>query len=159
MAEQEDGGSAPPAGELPPRRGLLSHLGRHQIASVVSTAVDFGTMVLVVELLGRSPVTGTVLGASCGALTNFQLGRHFTFGARGDGVGVQAFRYALVSAASAGLNALGEYGLHDRLHLQYLSARIMVAVAVSLCWNFPLQRHFVFRAGGSSGQRPPEDRR
>jgi len=159
MAEQEDGGSAPPDGELPPRRGLLSHLGRHQIASVISTAVDFGTMVLVVQLLHRTPVTGTVLGASCGAVTNFQLGRHFTFGTHSAGVGPQAFRYAMVSAASAGLNALGEYGLHDRLHLQYLSARIMVAVAVSLCWNFPLQRHFVFRAGGTPGERTPEDRR
>jgi putative flippase GtrA len=149
----------PPAGERPPRRGLFSHLGRHQIASLISTAVDFGTMVLIVELLGLSPVAGTVTGASCGAVTNFQLGRHFTFGARTDGVAPQAVRYAMVSAASAGLNALGEYGLHDRLHLQYFIARTMVAVAVSLFWNFPLQRHFVFRAGGPSGERTPEDRR
>ena len=82
-------------------RGLLSHLGRHQIASLVSTAVDFGAMVLSVELLGLSAVTGTVAGASCGAVTNFQLGRHFTFDARDDGAAPQAFRYAMVSASSS----------------------------------------------------------
>ena len=119
-------------------------------------------MVLAVELLRLSPVVGTVAGATCGAFTNFQLGRHFTFGSRSDHVGHQALRYALVSAASAGLNALGEYGLHDRLGIQYFWARTVVAVAVSLLWNFPLQRHFVFRAaapaesvyGGVGGHDP-----
>ena len=132
------------------RAVLLSHLGRHQIASVVSTAVDFGTMVLAVELLAVSPVTGTVAGASLGAVTNFQLGRHFTFGARHEHAGVQAVRYAIVSAASAAWNALGEHVLHNVLGVQYFWARTLVAVAVSLLWNFPLQRYFVFRHG-----RPP----
>jgi putative flippase GtrA len=102
-------------------------------------------MVLLVELLGRSPVMGTIAGATCGAFTNFQLGRHWTFRADRAHVAPQALRYAVVSAASAALNALGEYGLHDRLGVQYFAARALVAVAVSLLWNFPLQRHFVFR--------------
>ena len=128
-------------------RRLFSHLGRHQVASLLSTAVDFGVMILSVELLHLSPVAGTVVGATSGAFTNFQLGRHFTFGAWEDQVAPQALRYALISAASAGLNALGEYGVHDRLGVQYLWARTAVAVVVSLFWNFPLQRYFVFRAG------------
>ncbi len=144
-----------PAAALRSRALLLSHLGRHQIASIVSTAVDFGTMVLAVELLGLSPVTGTMAGATFGAVTNFQLGRHFTFGARRDHAGHQALRYALVSAASAGLNALGEHGLHGVLGVQYFWARTVVAVAVSLFWNFPLQRHFVFRHGRHSVEPAP----
>jgi putative flippase GtrA len=127
------------------REDLLAHLGRHQIASVISTVVDFGVMILVVELLQRPPVVGTIVGATCGAFTNFQLGRHWTFGAGHDHVAPQALRYALVSAASAVLNALGEYAIHDVLGVQYFAARALVAVAVSLLWNFPLQRHFVFR--------------
>jgi putative flippase GtrA len=137
--------------DRPADRGLsrlFAHFGRHQIASLISTAVDFGTMVLTVELLRGSPVVGTVAGASCGAFTNFQLGRHFTFGAKGDHVAPQAARYAIVSATSAALNALGEYLLHDRLGVQYFWARAIVAVVVSFLWNFPLQRHYVFRAGG-----------
>jgi putative flippase GtrA len=125
----------------------LAHLGRHQVASVISTVVDFGVMTLAVELLHRPPVMATLAGATCGALTNFQLGRHWTFGAGDDHVAPQALRYALVSAASAALNALGEYAIHDVLAVQYFAARALVAVAVSLFWNFPLQRHFVFRQG------------
>jgi putative flippase GtrA len=125
--------------------GLFAHLGRHQIASLISAVVDFAIMVLTVELLGGSPVVGTVAGAACGAFANFQLGRHFTFGANGDHVAPQAARYALVSATSAALNALGEYLVHVRGGVQYFWARTIVAVCVSFLWNFPLQRHFVFR--------------
>ncbi|MFT3775014.1 MAG: GtrA family protein [Minicystis sp.] len=134
----------------PARTGLLALLGRHQIGSVIATAVDFGVMVLAVELIGLSPVVGTMLGATSGAVTNFQLGRHWIFEARHANVAGQAARYAIVSGASAGLNALGEYLVHVVLGVGYLPARAIVAVIVSLCWNFPMQRHFVFR--GSADQ-------
>ncbi len=133
----------------PARAGLWTVLGRHQIASIISTAVDFATMILAVELLGRSAVGATFFGATCGAITNFQLGRHWIFEARHEGAAPQAARYAIVSGASAGLNALGEYGAHDVLGLNYLAARALVAVAVSLLWNFPMQRYFVFRQSQS----------
>ena len=70
--------------------------------------------------------TATLVGATCGAITNFQLGRHWTFEARHEGAGTQAVRYVLVSGASAGLNALGEYAAHDVLGINYLAARAAV---------------------------------
>jgi hypothetical protein len=54
-------------------------------------------------------------------------------------------RYAVVSASSAGWNALGEHIAHDRLGIQYFAARVVVALLVSFAWNFPMQRYFVFR--------------
>jgi putative flippase GtrA len=54
-------------------------------------------------------------------------------------------RYALVSAASAGWNSFGEHLVHDLAHVRYVLARALVAFAVGLLWNFPMQRHFVFR--------------
>lgn len=130
--------------EQPAKRAFLGLLGRHQAAAIISTAVDFSTMVLSVELFHLPPVAGTVAGASCGAITNFQLGRRWIFRALHEGAGPQALRYALVSAASAGLNALGEYVAHNLLGINYILARTVVAVAVSLLWNFPMHRHFVF---------------
>jgi putative flippase GtrA len=129
------------------KRGTtLRLIGRHQIASVVATAVDFATMILAVELLRATAVVGTATGATVGAVTNFTLGRTFTFRVRDAAIGPQALRYALVSASSAGLNALGEHIAHDRLGIEYIAARVVVALLVSLAWNFPLQRYFVFRA-------------
>jgi putative flippase GtrA len=120
-------------------------LGRHQIGSVVATAADFLTMIAFVQCFGVPPVGATAIGATVGAVTNFLLGRAWIFPRHRGHVTAQAFRYALVSGASAGWNVLGEHVLHDREHLQYVGARALVSLAVSLAWNFPLQRWFVFQ--------------
>jgi putative flippase GtrA len=127
--------------------GLWWTLGRHQAGAVVATAVDFATMIALVERLGLSPVAGTVVGASLGAVTNFLLGRVWIFPRHSGHWAAQATRYGVVSAASAGWNALGEHLLHDVAGMQYVLARVLVSVVVSLLWNFPMQRRFVFRDG------------
>jgi putative flippase GtrA len=129
----------------PAAKGLWVLLGRHQVASLIATAADFGVMVAIVELFHLYPAAATFVGATAGGITNFQLGRHWIFEAQHEGAAPQALRYAIVSFASAAWNALGEYGLHHRLGVNYLAARVVVAVAVSFLWNFPMQRFFVFR--------------
>jgi putative flippase GtrA len=127
--------------------GMWRTLGRHQLGAMIAGGADFGAMIVCVEILGRTPVTGTAIGATLGALTNFGLGRAWIFRSVGNPPVAQAARYALVSAASAGWNALGEHVVHDLARVQYVLARALVAVAVSLLWNFPAQRRFVFREG------------
>jgi putative flippase GtrA len=63
----------------------------------------------------------------------------------------QVLRYGIVSIASLLLNALGEFVVHDRLRVQYVAARLVVAVLVSVAWNYPLHRAWVF-----APSRPPE---
>jgi putative flippase GtrA len=123
-------------------------LGRHQIGATAATVVDFGAMILCVEILGLAPVTATAIGATLGGITNFSLGRAWIFLRHSGHVGGQALRYATVSAAGAAFNAMGEHLVHDRAHIQYVIARALVAIAVSLLWNFPMQREFVFHEGG-----------
>jgi putative flippase GtrA len=129
--------------------GLWATLGRHQIGAVVATIVDFATMIVLVERVGLSPVAGTVVGASLGAITNFLVGRVWVFQAHTGHWAAQGSRYAVVSAASAGWNALGEHVVHDIAGMQYVLARVLVSIAVSLLWNFPMQRRFVFRDRGA----------
>jgi putative flippase GtrA len=119
-------------------------LARHQVGSLFATAVDFGTMIALVSGAGLPAVPATAIGAACGGASNFALGRRWIFRASDGHAGAQAVRYAVVSAASLGWNALGEYVVHDRLGVQYVLARTLVAVAVSLAWNFPMQRGFVY---------------
>ncbi len=127
-----------------PQRHPLVLLGRHQVAAVVATGVDFAVMIVAVSLLGLSPVLGTVLGAGTGAITNFTLGRYWTFEARHSPPAGQAARYGVVSATSLGLNASGEWLLTSVLGMQYIAARVVVAALVSVLYNFPMQRFFVF---------------
>jgi putative flippase GtrA len=134
---------------MPRGAAVWSTLGRHQLGALAATAVDFATMIALVERFHLSPVTGTAVGASLGAATNFVLGRIWVFRQNAGHWAAQAVRYALVAAASAALNALGEHLLHDLAGLEYVRARLLVSIAVSLLWNFPMQRRFVFREGGA----------
>ena len=109
-------------------------------------------MILFVEILGLSPTAATAIGATLGGITNFTLGRAWIFRRHSGHVSGQAIRYAGVSAAGAAFNAMGEHLVHDRAHIQYVVARAMVAIAVSLLWNFPMQREFVFQEGGRHEQ-------
>jgi putative flippase GtrA len=126
------------------RKGALM-LGRHQVAALVATAVDFATMIALVELAGARAPVATAVGACSGAVTNFALGRTWAFGARDGAIGPQAARYAVVSSASAAWNAFGEWLAHDVANVPYVLARACVALVVSLAWNYPMQRWFVFR--------------
>jgi putative flippase GtrA len=122
-------------------------LWRHQIGAAIATSVDFVTMIVAVERFGFDPAAATALGATVGAATNFALGRVWIFRRHTGHWAAQAARYALVSSGSAVWNTLGEYLLHDAALVPYVRARVVVSLAVSLCWNFPLQRRFVFREG------------
>lgn len=129
--------------------GLLRVLGRHQAGALVTTAVDFGVMIATVQLLHARPVVATVVGAAVGAITNFTLGRYWIFD-RADTLAAratpQALRYALVSASSLVWNALGVWLLAELAGVQYILARTLVAALVSLAWNFPMHRRFVFQS-------------
>ena len=138
---------APPAtGES---MSWLHPLTRHQLAALAATAVDFGLMVVAVRCLRWTPVAGTVAGASGGALTNFALHRHWTFTDHRGPVTRQWLRYCLVALASLGLNAAGEWWLAMVAGIPYVGARVVVAGAVGLLWNFPMHRYVVFPAGRS----------
>jgi putative flippase GtrA len=140
---------ATPSAEVPATDAAAAWrtLGRHQIGAVAATVVDFGTMIFLVETFGLVPSLATAIGAALGGITNFSLGRAWIFRDHSGALGGQALRYGLVSAAGAGLNALGEHLVHGRVHVQYVLARALVAIAVSLLWNFPMQRGFVFQGG------------
>ena len=137
------------------RTGLLATFGRHQVGSVVATAIDFATMSALVSGFGMAAALATAIGAAVGGVSNFLLGRHWIFSAKHDPMGGQAGRYAFVSGMSLALNAGGEYVLHDLFGIQYLLARVMIAFIVSICWNFPVQRAFVYRQAMAHGATSP----
>jgi putative flippase GtrA len=129
-------------------------LSQHQLSSLVATGVDYCVMILCVSVFGLSPVLGTVLGALCGAVTSFTLGRRWVFDARRGDLRAQAVRYALVSTVSLCGNAGGEW-LLLRAGLHYIVARVVTSAVVGIGWNFPMHRHFVFRADGAATSTPP----
>lgn len=127
---------------------LLRLFGKHQVAALAATAVDFGTMVLLVELAHVAPPLATVGGAFCGGVTNFAIGRTWAFRDVYTGsLPGQAARYAAVSIGGALLNgALVALVLGALPAVPYVAARILVAALVSVAYTFPLHTRVVFRA-------------
>jgi putative flippase GtrA len=127
---------------------------RHHLASIAATVADYGLMVGCVQLLHMRPVPATVIGALAGGVTNFTLGRVFTYRTQETAVMSQTWRYALVSGASLAWNAVGVHLLCDILGMQYVVARVITSLIVSNAWNYPLQRFFVFSQRRGRTQHP-----
>jgi putative flippase GtrA len=119
---------------------------RHQANSLVATTVDFTVMIAIVSIAVASPTVGTAVGASCGAFVNFLLARFWVFRSTTAGPFAQAGRYAVVSAGSLVLNTAAMHLFTGILEVPYVAARAAISFVVSVAWNFPLQRVFVFEA-------------
>ncbi|HTO97061.1 MAG TPA: GtrA family protein [Myxococcales bacterium] len=131
----------------PAARGeeLSGWFQRAWIASAVATAVDYGTFTILVEVVGIYTGTSRALGALLGAITNFTVNKVYTFKTRDNSVLVEVPRYAAISLTSLLLNTVGVILLAEGLRWNPLVAAAVVGVGVSLCWNLPLHRIFVFR--------------
>jgi phosphatidylglycerophosphate synthase/putative flippase GtrA len=128
--------------------------GRAWVASGAATLVDYGAFVLLVEVLGVFNGTATAIGAFGGAVTNFVINKVWTFRTRQTPVSVEVPRYVAISLASLLFNTTGVVLLADGLKWNPVFARVLVGVLVSVCWNMPLHRWFVFR-GELNKERNP----
>jgi putative flippase GtrA len=126
----------------------MSALLRHQMGAVAATIADYSVMIVLVSGLGIRPELGTAAGATCGGILNFVLGRRWIFRSTTAAAGGQARRYAAVSVGSLILNTCGVHVLAGIMHYPYVAARLVVSFCVSVLWNFPMQRSFVF--GGAA---------
>lgn len=139
---KRDGAAAP---EKSREEELSGWFQRAWFASAVATVVDYGTFTILIEVIGIYTGTARALGALLGAITNFTLNKVYTFKTRQNSVMVEVPRYAAISLTSLLLNTVGVILLTEGLRWNPLVAAALVGVLVSLCWNLPLHRVFVFR--------------
>ncbi len=119
--------------------------GRAQVSSLIASGSDMAVLFGLVELFNVWYVLATALGAFMGAVGNFLLGRYWSFEAQDRPPQGQAFRYALVSAGSLLLNAGGVYAVTEWGGLKYGYSKLVVSLLIGFFFNFPLQRHYVFK--------------
>ena len=112
----------------------------------MATGTDYSVLLILKELFGVYYVLATFIGACCGATVAFFLGRNWTFFNKEGKISTQSIKFILVVCGSILLNTFGEYFFTDILKIgHYMFARVVTSVTVGLCYNFPMQRYFVFR--------------
>lgn len=124
---------------------LLRTFIRAQLASVIATVFDFSTLVICVERLHFAYQYATAVGALLGAITNFLIGRYWSFRVPQDSIRGQAWRYSLVAGSSLGLNVGGVIFFTEEMRLQYWQSKLVTSCLVGVFFNFTLHRLFVFR--------------
>lgn len=123
-------------------------LGRHQLAAVIATVVDFSMMIGLVQLASLAPPVATIFSAASGGIVNFTVSRAWAYRRRHRGTtSSQALRYGVVSFGGALLNAALLALALVVVDVSYPVARAVVAVAVSVLYTYPLHTRLVFRVG------------
>ena len=117
---------------------------RSVLTSLFTTALDFGTLVGLTELVGVSYVLSTWLGTVVGSLSNFAINKQWAFSARSAAAIPALGRFVLVQIGASALHTAGVWLLTRFGRLPYPVSKLIVATAVYLGWNYPLNRWFVF---------------
>jgi len=114
-----------------------------QVASVLATGVDFGIFLLLKKV---APVVAAgATGTLCGGVTHFMLSRNWVFSAREGKWAAQVNRYVLVWIGNFLLNVSGLWLLTRYTEMDHTVAKIIVAITVAVCYNYILQKRFVFK--------------
>jgi putative flippase GtrA len=118
---------------------------RAQTASLVASAADFAVTIACVELAGIWYGGASVLGNITGAVAHFMMGRRWVFGATGMPAWRQSWKYGIVWSGYVMLNFLLLVAVTTYTGVNYGLAKVTVAIALSVSYNYVLQKKFVFK--------------
>ncbi len=119
-----------------------------QVSSFVGGVVDYLVMVFFTEVFNIHYTISIGIGGVIGAIVNFSLNKTWTFRAKDcpyrHSLWIQLFRFALTVLNSIFIKSMGTYFLTTFIRTDYRISRVMVDLAVSLIFNYTLQKHWVF---------------
>lgn len=127
------------------KQSLIVSFVRSQLVAILATAVDFIVMVGLKEFFELWYLTAVIIGAVCGGVTGFLLGKYWAFVSREAKTFYQALKYLAVLGASMLLNVGGVYLFVDFIGMQYIIAKAIVATVIGIGFNFTFHRYFVFK--------------
>jgi putative flippase GtrA len=117
-----------------------------QIASILATAVDFLVMRLIVQITGLAYVVpASAIGTILGGITHFLVSRTWVFQAGEGRWTVHLGRYLMVWVGNLILSVSVLYLLTRYTSVNYLVAKIGIAIGLAVFYNYVLQKKFVFK--------------
>ncbi|MDB5273219.1 MAG: carboxypeptidase-like regulatory protein [Chitinophagaceae bacterium] len=118
---------------------------KSQLNSIASTAVDFITTIVLVEVFHVWYFAAGMIGTVAGGLTNFTVGRTWVFHAEQEHRMIQFRKYMLVWIGSMLLNTSGLFFFTEQLQFSYILSKIIVTILVGIGYNYFLQKKYVFK--------------
>jgi putative flippase GtrA len=115
------------------------------ISSSIASFFDYLVTIFLVDLFRVDVVIASTTGTVCGGILNFLVGRTWVFESRKRKVHQQALRYGIVWAGNLILNIGGMYLLTKKLQVHYVVAKLFVSLLVGFCYNYTLQKRYVFK--------------
>ena len=120
-------------------------LGKAEASASVASIVDFGLVILLKETGIMAYSLANIIGVVCGGITNCCINYRYVFRSSTRGKKSVAWRYFLVWAGSMAFNGLGTNLLTSLTSNNlFYAIKCIVAFVVAVCFNYPLQRKFVF---------------
>jgi putative flippase GtrA len=115
-----------------------------QTSSIISTLIDFSVTVIFKEFFKFWYLIASIAGTFAGGATNFALGRHWVFDAKGKTMYRQIIKYIITWLGNLLLTTLGVFFVTHYIGLSYIISKVIVAVVVGVGYNYMLQKKFVF---------------
>ncbi len=116
-----------------------------QIASLLATGVDFLLTILLVQVVGWPSLASSIAGTLCGGITHFLVSRNWVFRAQEQRWSRQLHRYLLVWTGNLLLNGSLFFLLTHYIGINYVLAKIVIAISIAVFYNYTLQKRFVFK--------------
>jgi putative flippase GtrA len=115
-----------------------------QFSAFAGGLIDYLFMLFFTEICGVFYPVSIVLSGFIGAVVNFTVNKYWTFNAKAQPTGKQLQRFVWMVVGSVILKSGGTYLLTQLIGFNYKWSRLMVDLMVSLGFNFPLQKYWVF---------------
>ncbi len=126
------------------RRPFGNRIVRYIISGGAATAINFGTLLFLTEVMGIWYLLSSIAGVSVGFVTSFVLQKFWTFQNRSlERVYVQFPLHIALSLANIAVNTALLYALVEYLHLWYLLAQFLIAGGLAVM-NYAVYRLYIF---------------
>ncbi|MDR2287524.1 MAG: GtrA family protein [Prevotellaceae bacterium] len=110
---------------------------------------DYGIMILLTEFTKIHYTVSIAIACTVGAIMNFSVNKYWAFYSNKSSyklsLSQQLWRFLFVVVSSIGLKMLGTYLLTAYIHIDYKISRLITDMIVSICYNYMLQRYWVFK--------------
>lgn len=116
-----------------------------QTSACIATAADYGSRLILDKIINLTYVQATFLGALVGGLVNCCINYRWVFASNDCSKRSVMWRYVVVWTGSIILNTLGTAFFKEIVHLRAYTSMIVTSALVAICWNYLMQRTFVFK--------------